>query len=337
MAKRPIRRGGLAWREVRIGAVLVLSLTLLVLAVVQVGQLFDVFADRYPLVMLVRSANGLLEGAPVTLAGQRVGQVEEIDFIPPGRAGENNLRIQVEINEEVQEHIRADSRARIRTQGLLGDKYIDITPGSPEAPILQPGDTLVAIEAVDYEDILADASATLREAHALVLDLRQITGSLRRGEGTLGRLITNDELYERLVGATTELRTTLAEINRADGTLGRLIRDPALYERIHSAVARIDTLGSAILHGEGTVSRLIQSDELYRGMVGVVGRADSAVAALEGTLGKLAEGEGTLQRLLSDPALYDEFLKAVVDLQTLINDIRENPRKYRPDVNVKVF
>ncbi|HEX7049423.1 MAG TPA: MlaD family protein [Longimicrobiales bacterium] len=337
MARTASRRRQLEWSELRVGLFLIIGLALLGYAVYRVGDLFDVFADRYPLVMLVPAAAGLLEGAPVTLAGQRVGQVDAIDFLPVGAAEPNHLSIRLSISQEVQAQIRADSRARIRTQGLLGDRYVDISPGTPGAPVLSPGDTIPAIPPVDYEDLLASAAETLEEARQLVTELRAVTDGLLAGRGTLGRLLTDEALYDRMVGATGELRTLLAGINGADGTLGRLIRDPALYERIHGAVARIDSLGALILHGDGTLGRLVRDDDLYRQLTGVVGHADSTITSLGASLGALTDGEGTLQRFLTDPALYDEFLKAVIDLQTLINDIRANPKKYRPEVNVDVF
>jgi phospholipid/cholesterol/gamma-HCH transport system substrate-binding protein len=69
----------------------------------------------------------------------------------------------------------------------------------------------------------------------------------------------------------------------------------------------------------------------------MVTRADSALGVISGTIIELAEGDGTIQRLLTDPALYDQFLKAVIDLQALIDEIRADPKKFRPEVKIKIF
>lgn len=338
MESRQIRRGALERSQVRVGLALGLGLLLLGYGVVRVGELFDVFADRYPLITLVPTAAGLLEGAPVTLAGQRVGQVKRIDFIPiEHQADEEHIRIVLSINEDVREQIRGDSEAQIQTQGLLGDKFIDIAPGSPRYPTLQAGDTLPSKTAVDLAVVLAKAAETLSQAQLTIRDLDRITGRLARGEGTLGRLLTDEALYAQMVHATTTLAATLREINAADGTLGRLIHDPALYHELHGAIARVDSLGGTILHGTGTLGQLVQNDSLYRGLLGTVTRADSAVAGIAGLLDQAGNKKGTLQRMLTDPAMYDQFLKAVVDLQTLLADIRANPLRYRPEVNIEVF
>lgn len=318
------------------GVFLIVALSLLAYAIYRVGDLFDVFADRYTIVTLVTRADGLLVGAPVTLAGQRVGQVESIDFLPlDGRP--ENLSIELSINENIREYVRADSYARVRTQGLLGDRYVDIAPGSPEAPIVQPGDTIPGIDPIDMEEVLATANTSLMQLQALASDLRAITGTILAGEGTLGRLLLEDALYVQMVAATGELQVLLAEIRESDGTLGRLVRDPELYDRLVGAIARVDSLTAIALNGGGTIGRLLRDDAIYQGVLGVIGRADTTIAGLGETLGELVNGEGTLRRLLGDPALYDQLLKAVIDLQILINDIRLNPKRFRPEINVDIF
>lgn len=333
-----LNKGGTTGRRIRVGMLGVVALLVLAYAIYQVGRLFDVFASRYELVTLVEGSAGLIEGAPVTLAGQRIGQVEEIRFIAvEERSGDNNIMVRISINEEVQPQIREDSRASLRTQGLLGDRFVDITPGSAGFNPLQPGDTIPSETALDFEEVLRTASATMDEVQELVGDLKVMTSALTRGDGTLGSLLTDDRLYDRMTGATTELAVLLGRINRSDGTLARMIQDPSLYNRMNAALVRLDSLGAVILAGEGTLGRLIHDDALYEGMVGVVGRADSAVLGVQSFVEGLGRGDGTLGRLLEDPALYDAFLKTVVDLQNLIAAIRADPRAFRPEVKVEVF
>jgi phospholipid/cholesterol/gamma-HCH transport system substrate-binding protein len=337
MADRASRWERVSWSRVRVGLLLILAIAIVIYAIWRIGDLFNLFVRRYEIVTLAPSASGLLSGAPVTLAGQRVGLVKTISFLPLGSDGKNNLSIELSVARKVEAYIRTDSYARIRTQGVLGDKYIDITIGSPSLPIVQPGDTIPSVPAVEFEDLLIIATKTLEGVEGLVSDLREITSSLAQGEGTIGELLKDPRLYEEMLSVTTRLGALLNEITGADGTFGRLIRDPALYEELHSAIARVDTLGVAILHGGGTLSRLLESDELYRELLGAITHADSTLAVIGGTIIRLTEGEGTIQRLLTDPALYDQFLKAVIDLQTLIDEIRENPKKFRPEVRVKIF
>jgi phospholipid/cholesterol/gamma-HCH transport system substrate-binding protein len=337
MAARGVRSEG-GWRRVRVGVLLGLGTLLLVYAIYRVGLVMDVFARRYEITTFVPSALGLREGAPVTLAGQRIGQVSRIDFIPVRqKRGEENLRLTLAISQDVQDQIRLDSRAFLRTQGLLGDRFVDIAPGSPGVRVLQQGDTIMAGRSVDMDEFITRAASALDEATGIVLNLQELTTGLTQGEGTLGRLLQDDQLYVDLARGTGELRMLLAQINRADGTFGRLVRDPELYRQLHGAVARVDSLGAVMLHSEGTLGLLLRSDTLHRGLLSTIGAADAAVTDVGAFLRRTTEGDGALQRLMSDPALYDEFLRAVMDVQTLINDIRLNPGKYKPNILVDIF
>lgn len=330
-----LRGSGLVWSQVRVGVLILVGLAILAYAVFRVGDLLNIFTGRYELVALFPTAAGLVEGSAVTVAGLRVGQVEEVELIPLHRQyGGNHVSVRISVSQDVREQIRADSRAQLRTQGLLGDRYIDVEPGTPGAPVLRPGDTIPSVPPIQVEDLIATASGILDEAGAVIGSLRRITAAIEQGEGTLGRLLTDDALYTQLAGAAAELEWSLRAVMDADGTLGRLIRDPALYEDLRAAVARLDSIGGRVLQGEGTLGRLLNDDSLYRSLLGAVQRADTAVSGLTEILGRAAAADGTLGRLMTDPALYDQLLKAVVDLQILLNDIRANPRRYRPEIRI---
>lgn len=333
-----VQRRTFEWRQARVVALIVVGLALLIFAVYRVGKIFDVFADRYTIVTLLPNVAGLREGALVSLAGQRIGKVEEIEFIPlrEKRAG-NHVLLKLEVGEAVREQIRGDSRALVRAQGVLGDKYIDITPGTLRTQPLAAGDTIPAATTMDIEEFLVKASDAMDRANLIVDDLRLITGGLARGEGTLGALLRDRELYTRMMGATTELNVLLGEINRGDGALSRMIYDPEMYNRLISAAARVDSLAGLALHGNGSLSQLMRSDSLYRGLLSMTAQGDQAAAGLSALLQNVNRADGTLNRLLTDPRLFDELLKSVTDLQTLLADVRQNPKKYVPDVNVKVF
>jgi phospholipid/cholesterol/gamma-HCH transport system substrate-binding protein len=349
MPHSSLARRTFEWPQLRVALLAVVGILLLIFAVYRVGQVFDVFAARYEVVTLVPSALGLREGAPVTLAGQRIGQVSRIEFIPPGqKVGENNLLLRLALSEEVRDQIRSDSRVFLRTQGLLGDKFVDIQPGSPHAAILTQGDTLIAGRTVDIDEFMAQAASAMDTALLVVRSIRRVADGIAAGEGTLGRLLVDDRLYMEVIGTASAMRTTLAQLNRPDGTFGRLVHDPALYENLTGAVARLDSVAALAMYGEGTIGRLLRDDTLHNSLLGTVervegslisavARADTAMAQITDFLARMTEGDGTVQRLFTDPALYDELLKAIIDVQSLINAIRVDPERYRPDVRVRVF
>lgn len=319
----------LTWEEARVGLLILAALAVIAGGVFWVGSAGHVFGERFRLVTLMNSASGLAPGASVQLAGQNVGQVSRVDLIPPERrsaAGEA-VAVTLAVNREVAAQIREDSRARIQTQGLLGDRLINITPGSPEAPRLQPGDTLAAVEPLDYQELLGQASGAVGDLTEITRNLSDLTGRIAEGEGTAGRLLLDPTLYRRLVSLSGSLDSTLTAVNGGDGTLGRLLHDDRLYRRLVASAASLDTVTSRIRRGEGSLGRMVASDSLYRSVAGAAGRADSLLA-------RIVAGEGTAGRLVAEDAMYEELLKTLVDLNATLDQLRENPRRFVPPISI---
>ncbi len=287
------------------------------------------FGERYNLVTLLPSANGLIQGAGVRLAGQDVGKVARIDFVPVSerRDPDHVLRITLAIKRSVSEQIRTDSEARIRTQGLLGDKIIDLTPGTPEARILAAGDTVRGAIAIDYEQMVASAAELVDDMAGMLRNFRIIADSLLVGGGTAGRLLTDPALYSELVSTSRSMNRFLETVTRGEGALAQLAKDEQLYEDLRSAIAGLDSLTAALVSGEGTLARLLADETLYEELVSTSARADSLLAALE-------SGEGTLGQLLTDQEAYESLLKLLVDVQKVVMELRETPRKYIPRIEI---
>lgn len=323
------RSATVTWDQVRVGLVLIAALTILSLGVLLIGDIGDVFGRRYRLVTLMESAAGLVPGAPVQVAGQNVGQVDRIEFIRPEdrpRSGEA-VAVWLGVNVGIREQIRSDSRARVRTQGLLGDRLIDIEPGSADQRVLEEGDTVAAAPALSYQELLGQAADAVQSLTTLSRDLTDALAGVARGEGTLGRLLVDDSLYAQLVELSAGVNAVLGPLGEGEGALGRLLRDESLYERLVSATARLDSLSEDVLQGEGTLGRLVRSDSLYRALAASAARADSL-------LGAVSRGEGMMGRLVTDERLYEELLKTVVDLNALVQELRADPDRFIPPVRV---
>jgi phospholipid/cholesterol/gamma-HCH transport system substrate-binding protein len=319
----------ITWEQLKVGGLILVALAVLTVAIFQLGQAANLFERRYELVTFLPNASGLREGGSVTVAGQLAGIVKKIEFLPVDADTTRNLRITIEINEGLTSQIREDSKARVRTLGLLGDKVLDVSVGTPRYGSLTPGDTLQVEESLDYEQVIAQASGAVGDMVQLTADLRQITGGIVRGEGTMGQLLTNRTLYDRLSGTLGQLNTLLVRLERRNGTFGRLIDDPTLYYNLTSVLGQLDTLTRQLNSREGTVARLLADDTLYTRMVGVVAGADSLL--------KLAsQGSGFAAKILKDQEMYDRLNKAITDLSAILEDVRRNPRKYTKGM-IKVF
>ncbi|MDB4891910.1 MAG: Mammalian cell entry related domain protein [Gemmatimonadetes bacterium] len=323
------RSSTLTWDQLRVGLVILLAVLIIGVAIYKLGQAANLFAKRYELIAYLPDANGLRQGGAVLVAGQLAGSVKSIEFLPVDADTTRNLKLTLAIDEGVKEQIRRDSKGKLRTLGLLGDKAFDITPGTPKARALVEGDTVTTMLALDYEAVIAQASSAVTDMVALTKDLRAITGGIVRGEGSLGQLVTNRALYDQLNGTLTRANTMLASFQNPNGTVGKMLNDPTLYNRLTGVIGSTDSLVIAINSSKGTAGLLLRDSTLYRNLVGITKGADSLMKSL-------SSGQGTAGKLLTDQTLYDQLNKLVTDLSAILADIRKDPSKYMKGV-IKVF
>jgi phospholipid/cholesterol/gamma-HCH transport system substrate-binding protein len=325
------RSSFITWDQLRVGLVILAALGILTLAVYKLGQAANLFTKRYTLVAFLKEANGLRVGGTVTLAGQLAGTVKAIDFLPVDADTTRNLRITVGVDQNLQDQIRSDSKAQIRTMGLLGDKIFDITPGTPRYARLKAGDTIAVSPALDYEQVLSQAAGAVGDVVELTRDMRQLTSGIVRGEGTIGQLVTNRGLYDQLTGTLSRTNTMLARLQNPNGTVGRLLDDPALYLQITNMLASTDTLVRSVNSAQGTLGKMLRDTVLYGNMVRLSTGADSLMRMI-------TNGNGLASKLLTDQTLYDQLNKLITDLNAVLADVRRDPARYTKGmIQVKVF
>ena len=323
------RSSFITWDQLKVGVLILVALLILGVAIVKLGQTGNLFGKRYRLVAFISNASGLKLGGPVTVAGQLSGSIKDIQFLPPDVDTTKNLKLIVEVSREVTEQVRRDSRGRIRTQGVLGDKVFDISPGTPANRVLHEGDTIAVDPSTDFETVVQQASGAISSVVGLTNDLKKVTGGVTRGEGTLGQLVTNRALYDQLNGTLAATNSLMARLENPRGTIGRLLNDPALYYSLNRTIASADTIIRQISTSNGTVGRLLRDDTLYVHLVNVVSKADSLVSGM-------SNGNGTMHKLFTDQQLYDELVKTVTELNKVLVDVRRDPRRYTPGM-IKVF
>jgi phospholipid/cholesterol/gamma-HCH transport system substrate-binding protein len=325
------RSSFITWDQLKVGALILVALVIMGVGILKLGDAGNLFGKRYRLVAYVASASGLRVGGPVTVAGQLAGSIKEISFLPVDADTTRNLKITVEVNNSLREQVRRDSKAKIKTMGLLGDKVFDVSVGTPRARTLHEGDTLFITPSIDYEAVVQQASGAITEVVRLTRDLSQVTAGINRGEGTLGQLVTNRQLYDQLNVTLARTSSLMSRLENPRGTIGRLLDDPQLYYSLNRAIASVDTVVSQINSGSGSVGKLLRDDTLYVHLVGVVARADSL-------MGVMAGGKGTIQKLFTDQQLYDQLVKTVTELNNVLVEVRRDPRRYTPGmIQVKLF
>jgi phospholipid/cholesterol/gamma-HCH transport system substrate-binding protein len=313
--------------QIRIGAFILVALGVFLAIVYLLGAQARYFERKYDLVAEFVEVGGLIEGATVRLAGVQIGRVTDVR-LPPEPGGK--VRVTLTIARRFADRIRRDSEARIITQGLLGDRLVEISIGSPGAPPVAPGETLLSREPFEVSQMIVEGSETLTHINRLA---RSLQSTLDRFEGS---------------GSVEELSATLKSTRRVAGELERLADSGALGDlaaaarsarRIGEQVEEGPGLAHALLYEEPeTLRRLNALIASAQAVLARAGAEDSAVAALLSpesgraarsllaameAIGRLAEQPGESESLLA-ALLFDPTYKAVADdMKAVARNLRD--------------
>jgi|Deesub1362A_J573_1020465.scaffolds.fasta_scaffold00289_38 phospholipid/cholesterol/gamma-HCH transport system substrate-binding protein len=340
----------LRWAGLKVGILITIALIVLVLAVLFAGSLEGLFTSRVEVYAVFDDVKGLRKGAPVWFAGIEVGSVKSLQFMPQQR-----IRATISLDPDVLKYLKKDSRATILTFGLLGDKYMEIDPGSKGAEPLEPGDTIQGTSQIEIGEVVETGKESIERLSEFIKTLDEIIRKIEKGEGTVARFIRDPSVYENLKETTGELARLLQRLEAGEGTLGRLMRDETIYQDISSSVKDISAFAESLKTSEGTLNKVIKDPALYERFL----RASESLeeftdrlARSRGTLGRLIEdeslyeninsvserlavllervekGEGVMGSLIRDEELSTELKTTLKELNALIKDMRDNPRRY---------
>lgn len=342
-----MREGKMGEKEtalrLRVGLFVFIGLVLFMGFVLIIGGQSRLFEERYTLKAAFTDVGGLVTGAPVRLAGVRVGTVSGMAFSTD--PAQREIILELSIDRKVQDRIREDSVATIGTIGLVGDKILEITVGSPGRKVLPPGSFITSLDPPDYTkllqrgdrilDSLVKITASLdqlleglgdgkapREAAGALRSLRRTLTEVEHGRGLLHELIYEDEarkLLDDLAEASRSLRRITSAVEEGDGLLHALIynEEEPIFERLSRAVVSLEEgvanfrRASEVI--EDVTARIQRQEGLLQTLLfdpkgGEMVEDLRAVSKdLKTVTEKLARGEGTLGALLDDPTLYEDL------------------------------
>jgi phospholipid/cholesterol/gamma-HCH transport system substrate-binding protein len=341
------RTRSLAWSELKIGVLTTGALVITALTIFLLTGNTGFFWQRYNLKARFTNVAGLNPGSPVRVAGIEVGTVSDVLL-----AGEE-VEVVLEINQAHREHITSESVARLGSVSLLGESAVDITPSTRGTPIPDWGYVPSGKPAAALADITDSAGRGITELTGLITDIRsgrgtvgklmtddqlyveinrmvtsmgELTRGISEGRGTLGRLINDPKTVDALNATLGNLQTLTAQLNAGEGSMGKLLRDDAFARSLTATTTNLETLTARINSGEGTMGKLMNDTALYN-------RLDSVVSRLDQLVDSLNAGQGTMGQLLKDRQLYENMNRVTADMSALITEIKKDPKKY---LNIKV-
>ena len=336
------RTRSLALSELRIGALTVTALIVGAAVIFMLSGQGGFFWQRYHLKARFAEVPGLKVGAPVRVAGIETGSVTAITFAGSG------VEVEFVLSRAMQPQVTTAAVASLGSLSLLGQSTVDIRPSAAGQPIPEWGYLPTGRSSSPLGAVTDNAAQSL-------VELTKLLQGLRQGQGTAGRLITDDQLYKEVQNMVAASEAVIASVRRGRGTVGKLVNDPSVYNDLDGALTRLNALLARIDSGEGSLGQLVKDDRLARSLTSATENLDSVAQKLnkgEGTAGRLLtdaamydrisglaerldrlvarldQGEGTVGQLLQDRQLYENMNGAASELRALVADVRKNPKKY---------
>lgn len=318
------RQGQLRASQVKVGFLIVAALGILIFMIINLEEGMGLFVRHATYHVRVDNTLGLKIGGPVRMNGVDIGNIRKIAIAEAAPTVDITFTIQ----RQLAPYIREDASVSISALGLLGDKFLEIHPGSASKPPLAIGGTLASrAVGLDLGNITTTAGETLERMNEALREIQKVLVRLNEGQGTAGKVLSDSTLYDRSNLVLEKLETAadkgvglLSKVERGDGTIGQLLSDKELYARASRAVKDLNELSTRLANKDGTLTKL-SNPELYQ-------RIETLTQRGEALLGKVERGEGTMGKLVTNDELYQRADKLLTEVETLVADVKKNPTKF---------
>lgn len=348
----PSRRQ-LRWAELRVGVTVLIALVTLAVLIILMTRTTGLFTPKFHLIAYFDDASGLRPGAPVRLNGVDVGNVDGVRFVPSHAP--TPVEVRMRISARSLPGLHTDTTVELATTGVLGEVYVNLDSDFAKGP--RPGNNAVLPikEHIDLQDMVKAGQSTLQNIQALINRVNNILTPIEQGQGSIGKLIKDETMYNRLNSTLSELQTVANKVSSGQGSIGKLVNDDALYNKANNSVDKLNKIMDGIEAGQGTVGKLVKDPSLYnnanqtiskannlmdninqgKGALGMMTRdeafarkLDDTMTRLDSLVTKMDTGQGSAGKLMNDPSLYVNTNQMLVETRNLVSAIRQNPKKY---------
>lgn len=349
------------WSQLRVGIMAIAALLLLAALIVLLTGSENPFSRKSIVYTYLGDSAAMTEGSAVRLNGILVGKIKTIGLSGETTA-ERVIKMDLEIEDKFMDKIPVDSVIAIGAENVLGAKFLNIRRGQ-SAQTIRPGGELKARDDKDFLEVVQSALPLLDSMKIILGRVDNIVAAVEKGEGSIGRLLVSDEIYNRLNSTLKDVQSLTGIIVAGKGTIGKLFTEEQLYEDIRRTVGRLDFLIADLQQGNGTAGKFLKDPALYeelRKSASEIRILINELNAGKGTAGKLLKdpalhdrilftlgnvnktidavnsGQGTLGQLMVNPALYDSLNGTTAEVRALLKDFRANPKKFLT-IQLKLF
>ncbi|MEA2691989.1 MAG: phospholipid/cholesterol/gamma-HCH transport system substrate-binding protein, partial [Acidobacteriota bacterium] len=250
---------GRAGRAARVGILALVAVAALAVAVFMIGQENNLFSRKNRYFVDLKSVSGIKPGNPIELDGVAVGAVDRV--ILPHDPAQKFIRVWMKVDKSYGRRVRADTMVRIRTLGLLGDKFLELNSGSPNLAEIPDQGRVNAAPATNVDALIASGTDVMDNISTISFQLKNILARVDRGQGLLGELTSDSEPSRRLkanIFATLDTIQRVAnKVDTGQGPLPRMLNDRALADSLARSVDSLHAVLASAQSGKGLVPGLL--------------------------------------------------------------------------------
>lgn len=243
----------------KLGIFIFIGSSLLIIGIFMLGNKEALFKSTYTVKAYFGNIEGLRNGAPVRLSGIDVGAVKDIRIVGDTLS---SIEVSMRLITDIERFIREDTQAEIQTEGLVGNKFVALEIGSAESEQVEDGGVIKSKDPISYADIIEETQGIMAYTKEMTENLADIVYKINSGEGTIGKILNDDELYyaatnitksadESLLSITEKLNTVTQQFDK----LGEGVE--SVVSNVNNVVAGIDTILVNVKQGKGVVGSLL--------------------------------------------------------------------------------
>jgi phospholipid/cholesterol/gamma-HCH transport system substrate-binding protein len=353
------------WSQLKVGVIVLVSSLILVflLFLLTSASGLSIFSKKLIVTTYFENAAGLKQGASVNLQGVTIGTVEQVTITSDPARKLTPVKVVMKLDGKYQDELREDSKASLTTVGVLGDTVVNVNSQNAVGAPLRDGDELHTLETPNIQDVVKASQGTIEQLNVILAKLNAVVDNIQAGKGTIGQLINNRDLFDKLDRTLTDLNTLEENLNAGKGSAGKFLTDDTLYNKLNDTTDKLDLIATDLQNGRGSAGKFLKDDAIYTDLNSTLTRTNALLDDVQhgkGAAGMLINdpefakrlretvdethtlianvnaGKGTLGKLATDDEAYTNLNKTLSATTDLVTAIRKDPKKYLV-IHLKIF
>ncbi len=339
--------------NIKLGLFVAAGVLLFIFGIYYIGSQVNMFSKKFQISGVFTDISGLKVGNNARFSGINVGTVSKVQII-----NDSLVRVDLSIQDNVRQFIRKDSKMEIGSEGLMGNKIINIYTGSINVDIVEEGDILETIEVVQIDKILRQLNTSSINTAIITKNVAEITNKINQGEGAFGKIFADEtfatnlsKIAEKTAVLTDNFADITDKISKEEGTIGMLLSDTVLAnkiyeagENLHKSTENLAEITEQINNGQGLFGEIFTDTSFTSGLYRAGKNLDyttERTKILSDNLVKITneinEGQGIITRLLYDTVFADSIETAVHNINKSAKEVEEAAKVVKRNWLIRLF